>query len=79
MIAVPASAAGQRRASCTDLPTIDLASGPVAQTCELETSPQTAVAWRWTLLQQPAPASGLIQFHDLFPPPGQAFYRTVQP
>jgi hypothetical protein len=28
---------------------------------------------------QVAPASGLVEFHDLFPPPGQAFYRTVQP
>jgi Beta-propeller repeat len=28
---------------------------------------------------QTAPASGFLQFHDLFPPPGQAFYRTVQP
>ena len=26
-----------------------------------------------------APASGLIQYYDLAPPPGQAFYRTVQP
>jgi len=24
-----------------------------------------------------APASGLVEFRDLFPPPGQAFYRTV--
>jgi hypothetical protein len=26
-----------------------------------------------------APASGIVQFWDLFPPPGQAFYRCVQP
>jgi hypothetical protein len=26
-----------------------------------------------------APASGLLEFWDLFPPPTQAFYRTVQP
>ena len=26
-----------------------------------------------------APASGLIEYHDTTPPPGQAFYRTVQP
>ena len=28
---------------------------------------------------QTAPASGLIEFWDLFPPPGQGFYRSVQP
>jgi uncharacterized delta-60 repeat protein len=26
-----------------------------------------------------APASGIVEFHDLFPPASQAFYRTVQP
>jgi hypothetical protein len=26
-----------------------------------------------------APASGMLEFWDLFAPPGQAFYRTVQP
>jgi hypothetical protein len=26
-----------------------------------------------------APASGQVEFSDLFPPPGQAFYRTLQP
>src|SRR5881409_803678 len=28
---------------------------------------------------QTAPASGQVEFWDLFPPPGQGFYRTVQP
>jgi hypothetical protein len=28
---------------------------------------------------QTAPASGLVEFWDLFPPPSQAFYRVVQP
>ena len=28
---------------------------------------------------QTAPASGLLEFWDLFPPPGQGFYRSVQP
>ena len=28
---------------------------------------------------QTAPASGVVEFWDMFPPPGQAFYRTVQP
>jgi hypothetical protein len=26
-----------------------------------------------------APASGLVEFHEATPPPGPAFYRTVQP
>jgi hypothetical protein len=26
-----------------------------------------------------APASGLIEYHETSPPPGQAFYRAVQP
>jgi hypothetical protein len=26
-----------------------------------------------------APASGLIEYHETTPPPGQAFYRTLQP
>ena len=25
------------------------------------------------------PASGLIEYHETSPPPGQAFYRAVQP
>ena len=28
---------------------------------------------------QTAPASGQVEFWDLFPPPGQGFYRAVQP
>ena len=28
---------------------------------------------------QTAPASGLVEFWDLFPPPGQSVYRSVQP
>ena len=28
---------------------------------------------------QTAPTSGLVEFWDLFPPPGQSFYRSVQP
>jgi hypothetical protein len=28
---------------------------------------------------QPAPASGRLEFWDIFPPPGQAFYRSVGP
>ncbi|HEU0011074.1 MAG TPA: FG-GAP repeat protein, partial [Verrucomicrobiae bacterium] len=32
-----------------------------------------------TLAILTAPASGLLEFHDASPPPGQAFYRTAQP
>ena len=32
-----------------------------------------------TLATLTAPASGLVEFHDTTPLPGQAFYRTVQP
>ena len=28
---------------------------------------------------QTAPASGHLGFWDIFPPPGQGFYRSVQP
>jgi len=34
----------------------------------------------WTAIgPQTAPASGLVEFRDRFPPPGQGFYRSVQP
>jgi hypothetical protein len=32
-----------------------------------------------TLATLSAPASGLLDYHDANAPPGQAFYRTVQP
>ena len=33
----------------------------------------------WTTsAPQTAPSSGLIEFHDLFPPPDRAFYRAVE-
>ena len=42
------------RPACPDAPTIDLVSGPVGQTRQLNTSPQTAVAWQWRLVRTPA-------------------------
>jgi hypothetical protein len=42
------------RPACPDAPTIDLASGPVGQARQLDTSPQTAVAWQWRLVRIPA-------------------------
>jgi hypothetical protein len=39
-----------------------------------------SVTGPWSdLATNTAPASGLIESHDTSPPPGQAFYRTVQP
>jgi hypothetical protein len=40
--------------TCPDQPTIDLASGPAGQKRQLDTSPQTAVAWQWSLIRRPA-------------------------
>ncbi len=38
------------------------------------------VSGPWTASPpQTAPVSGHLEFWDLFPPPGQSFYRTVQP
>ncbi len=38
------------------------------------------LAGRWaTSAPQAAPASGAVEFHDLFPPPDRAFYGSVQP
>jgi hypothetical protein len=42
------------RPACPDAPTIDLVTGPVGQTRQLGTSPQTAVAWQWRLVRTPA-------------------------
>jgi len=40
----------------------------------------TSVTGPWdTIDTQTAPASGLIEYHETNPPPGQAFYRSVQP
>jgi streptogramin lyase len=42
------------RPACPDAPTIDLVTGPVGQARQLDTSPQTAVAWQWRLVRTPA-------------------------
>jgi len=47
-------------------------------TYRLQRAPDLAGPWT-TSSPQTASASGLVEFWDLFPPPGQAFYRTVQP
>jgi len=39
-----------------------------------------SVTGPWSdLATNTAPASGLVEFHETTPPPGQAFYRTAQP
>ena len=44
------------------------------------TAASTGLSFRWALLEYDnAPASGVVEFHDAFPTPKQAFYRTVQP
>ncbi len=40
--------------TCPDVPTIDLAVGPVGQLRQLNTSPQTAVAWQWSVIRRPS-------------------------
>ncbi len=40
--------------TCPDAPTIDLAVGPVGQLRQLDSSPQTAVAWQWSVIRRPA-------------------------
>jgi sugar lactone lactonase YvrE len=42
------------RPACPDAPTIDLLTGPVGQARQLDTSPQSAVAWQWRLVRIPA-------------------------
>jgi uncharacterized delta-60 repeat protein len=46
--------------TCPDAPTIDLAVGPVGQLRQLGTSPQTAVAWQWRLIRDPAASSAAL-------------------
>ncbi|MGA2867464.1 MAG: immunoglobulin domain-containing protein [Verrucomicrobiota bacterium] len=46
--------------TCPDAPTIDLAVGPVGQLRQLDTSPQTAVAWQWRLIRDPAASSAAL-------------------
>jgi hypothetical protein len=48
------------RVACPDAPTIDLAVGLVGQPRQLDTSPQTAVAWQWRLIRSPAGSSAMF-------------------
>ena len=42
------------RPACPDAPTIDLVAGFVGQARQLNTTPQTAIAWQWRLVRTPA-------------------------
>jgi hypothetical protein len=46
--------------TCPDAPTIDLTVGPVGQLRQLDTSPQTAVAWQWSVIRDPAGSSASL-------------------
>ncbi|MGA2867171.1 MAG: hypothetical protein ABSF95_22060 [Verrucomicrobiota bacterium] len=46
--------------TCPDAPTIDPAFGPVGQLRQLDTSPQTAVAWQWRLIRDPSASSASL-------------------
>ena len=53
-------------------------SGVPGSAYRLQRAPVLSGPWA-TSSPQTAPASGLIEFWDLFPLPGQGFYRSVQP
>src|SRR5262249_12620255 len=53
-------------------------SGVPGSAYRLQRAPTVKGPWS-TSAPQTAPVSGLLQFWDLFPPPGQGFYRSVQP
>ncbi len=54
ILLVSAAPPGAIGATCPDRPTIDISAGPVGQERQLDTSPKTANAWRWSLLQHPS-------------------------
>jgi hypothetical protein len=69
--AIPAQKAGNSGHSC-----------PGRRHCSCSSRQQRApsVTGPWSTIDtQTASPSGLIEYHDTPPPPGQAFYRTVQP
>jgi hypothetical protein len=52
-------------------------SGVPGSAYQLQRATKLAGSWT-TSAPQNAPASGVLEFWDPFPPPGQGFYRTVQ-
>ena len=53
-------------------------NGLPCQPYRLQRAPTIIGPWS-TSAPQTASASGVVEFHDLFPPSDHAFYRTVQP
>ena len=53
-------------------------TGAPAITYRLQRAPSLTGPWS-AIATNTAPASGLIEYHETTPPPGAAFYRTVQP
>jgi hypothetical protein len=51
--------------TCPDAPTIDLGVGPVGQLRQLDTSPQTAVAWQWSVIRRPADSVAAFSATDI--------------
>ena len=47
-------------------------------TYRLQRAPSVTGPWS-DLATNTAPASGRIEYHEISPPPGAAFYRTAQP
>jgi hypothetical protein len=46
--------------ACPDAPTVDLAVAPAGLTRQLDTRPQTAVAWQWSLIRLPAGSTAVL-------------------
>jgi hypothetical protein len=53
-------------------------AGHAGFTYQLERAPSVTGPWA-NIATNVAPPSGLVEFHDTNAPPGQAFYRVVQP
>ena len=53
-------------------------SGVPGTAYRLQRTPALAGPWA-SSAPQTAPASGLVGFWDIFPPPGQGFYRAIEP
>jgi sugar lactone lactonase YvrE len=51
--------------ACPDLALIDFAIAPVGLKRQLDTSPNTAVAWQWTQIRQPANSSAKLSAIDV--------------
>jgi hypothetical protein len=53
-------------------------SGVPDSAYQLQRAPSVTGPWA-TIASPTASGSGLVEFRDLFPPPGQGYYRSVQP